>query len=322
MLPNFLKDYLLNEAQKQPLKDLRPAREQLSLNYREQSGQAGFRLNTEIDRHIYRLSRLPAIYAVIERLANEIQSRWPDFEPQSLLDLGAGPGTATLALTQQFSSISKLQLYERDREQVRWGQTLFKASGLSNLQQAQWEIADLTALQHWPKADLTCLSYVLNELAPDAQAKLLTPLLMQETSLLLLIEPGTPRGYKHILAARQQALEAGWQIVGPCPHALICPLSEGDWCHFGARLQRSQIQRYLKDGSESFEDEKYAWLAISKETLPTHSQSRILRRPIYRKGVVDLTLCTPEGKQETQSFARSHALYKAARKADWGSSLG
>ncbi|MGE3723966.1 MAG: small ribosomal subunit Rsm22 family protein [Candidatus Sericytochromatia bacterium] len=321
MLPDFLKDFLLLEAQKQPLKHLKPAHEQLSLNYRDQSGQSGVRLNTQADRQVYRLSRLPAIYAVIEALAKELQAQLPDFAPTSLLDLGAGPGTVSLALAQHFASLEQIFLCERDREQVRWGQQLFGASGNPLLEAARWDIADLLSLQRWPQADLHCLSYVLNELDPSSQTQLLGKMYQQPFQVLLLVEPGTPLGYKHILAARKLALESGLQLLGPCPHAQACPLQAGDWCHFGTRVARTQVQRYLKDGFESYEDEKFAWLAVSKTPLLQSPAARVLRRPVYRKGVVDLTLCQSDGSWKTSSIARSHALYKKARKVDWGGSL-
>lgn len=321
MLPDFITQFLLREAQKQPLKHLKATHEQLSLHYREQSGQSGVRLNTQADRQVYRLSRLPAIYAVLETLAQELQALLPSFAPRSLLDLGAGPGTVSLALAQHFASLEKITLCERDRDQVRWGQSLFAASEQPLLQTARWEIADLLALQKWPQADLHCLSYVLNELDGESQQQLLEQMYRQPFQVLLLVEPGTPLGYQHLLAARELALQKGLQIVGPCPHAQRCPLEAGDWCHFGTRVARTQVQRYLKDGIESYEDEKFAWLALSKLPQTGMPAPRVLRRPAYRKGVVDLTLCQPDGSWKTTGIARSHPLYKKARKVDWGGRL-
>ncbi|PIQ27783.1 hypothetical protein COW36_07685 [bacterium (Candidatus Blackallbacteria) CG17_big_fil_post_rev_8_21_14_2_50_48_46] len=321
MLPDYIAQFIQQEAGSQRLKSLRPVRDQLSQSYSERSGQGGTRLNSQADRQVYRLSRLPAIYAVIESLGREIQKLAPDFNPSSLLDLGAGPGTVALALQSVFSQLQSIELVEQDREQLQWGQALFRASKLPVLAQAHWQVADLNALRVFPSAEMITLSYVLNELPAAAQAALIARLLAQPAWMLLLVEPGTPAGYRHLLAAREQALKEGWHILGPCPHEGVCPLSEDDWCHFAVRVQRSQAQRYLKDGFESYEDEKFSWLALCRAPSEQASGARIIRRPVYRKGVVDLHLCKASGEARLQGIARSHPAYKAARKADWGDAL-
>lgn len=45
----------------------------------------------------YALSRLPGCYAASLRIFRELSVRLPDFQPKTLLDFGAGPGTAAWA---------------------------------------------------------------------------------------------------------------------------------------------------------------------------------------------------------------------------------
>lgn len=45
----------------------------------------------------YALVRLPGCYAAAQRVFRELERRLPDFQPRSLLDFGAGPGTASWA---------------------------------------------------------------------------------------------------------------------------------------------------------------------------------------------------------------------------------
>lgn len=45
----------------------------------------------------YALARLPGCYAASERIFRELAVRFPALQPRSLLDFGAGPGTATWA---------------------------------------------------------------------------------------------------------------------------------------------------------------------------------------------------------------------------------
>lgn len=80
---------------------------------------------------------------------------------------------------------------------------------------------------------------------------------------LVVVEPGTPRGFQQILEARTQALASGAAILAPCPHDATCPMQGSDWCHFAARVERSRTQRQLKGGELGWEDEKFSYVVIT-----------------------------------------------------------
>ena len=61
---------------------------------------------TEAHRAAYLAVRLPATYAAISRVFAEIKLRAPQEEITSLLDLGAGPGTALFAAVATVSAAS------------------------------------------------------------------------------------------------------------------------------------------------------------------------------------------------------------------------
>ena len=119
-LPDWVQHFLMTEAGSLTTRQLRPAQAQLTPNYRTPDSQEGLRLNSRAAREVYRRSRLPAIYAVVCRLGQEIQSRWPEYQPQTLLDLGAGPGTVPLALHRYLPSLHHLIVLEQDYEKARW----------------------------------------------------------------------------------------------------------------------------------------------------------------------------------------------------------
>ncbi len=94
------------------------------------------------------------------------------------------------------------------------------AAGRELLPGASWIVGDVS--QARGPADLVVASYVLGEL-PDP-AGTAEHLWRQSTDTLALIEPGTPAGYRRILAARAAVIGAGGHTVAPCPHDLACPL--------------------------------------------------------------------------------------------------
>ncbi len=87
--------------------------------------------------------------------------------------------------------------------------------------------------------DLVTIAYVLDELSPEAGAQLVAAAWRATAALLVIVEPGTPAGWRRILAARDALIAAGATISAPCPHEAPCPILPPDWCHFAVRLARA-----------------------------------------------------------------------------------
>ena len=137
--------------------------------------------------------------------------------------------------------------------------------------------------------------------------------------LLIVVEPGTMKGFATIRAVRDQLIEAGAFLVAPCPHSNACPMptDETDWCHFSARVDRTQLHRRLKGGLLGYEDEKFSYLVAAKHPV-TAELARVVRHPLRQPGFTQLELCTPEGLQTLSIKKRDKEAWKRARKTDWG----
>src|SRR5436190_1028082 len=59
-------------------------------------GHSGAAIASDADVLAYLLARLPATYAAVLAVLREVRAR-SDFAPQTLTDIGAGPGTASWA---------------------------------------------------------------------------------------------------------------------------------------------------------------------------------------------------------------------------------
>src|SRR5271154_4822978 len=62
-------------------------------------------IRTEADALAYALARMPATYAAVTASLNALGEIRPDFAPISLLDVGAGPGTASWAAAEAWPSL-------------------------------------------------------------------------------------------------------------------------------------------------------------------------------------------------------------------------
>jgi ribosomal protein RSM22 (predicted rRNA methylase) len=207
---------------------------------------------------------------------------------------------------------------ERSHEAIALGQKLATFSPHPALQSAQWLHQSVT--DPFPAADAAVLSYVLNEVEPSLRSALIAGC-WERVSLLVLVEPGTPQGFEIIRKAREQLIALRAHLIAPCPHALACPMQRPDWCHFAARVERTRLHRYLKEGTLGYEDEKFSYLVAAKMAGPSIT-GRLVRPPLKQSGHVRVTVCSNRGQIEEKVITRKDkAAYRNARKAEWGDSL-
>ena len=134
------------------------------------------------------------------------------------------------------------------------------------------------------------------------------------------IEPGTPAGYRRVIAARTQLIAEGGITVAPCPHDGDCPLVGDDWCHFATRLPRNEMHRAVKRVSRGFEDEKLSYVVMSRGPVE-RAPARVIRPPVIRSGHLYLDTCEPEGVARRIVSRRDKDAYRAARRLGWGDAL-
>lgn len=268
----------------------------------------------------YAAYRMPATHAALSRVLEDVAGH--GLAPRSLLDLGGGTGAAAWAAAGAFDSLETITVLDQVDDALALGRELVADAADPVLARASFERAVAGA---WPavEADLVTVSYVLSELDESAQAALVADA-MQRGRAVVVAEPGTPDGYTRVLRVRDAFIAAGWTLLGPCPHAADCPLAQGDWCHFAARVNRSAEHRRLKGGELSYEDEKFSWVAAAAPgTIEAQvSSGRILRHPLKRKGFVEFQVCRPDGTAGREVVSKkSGERYRAARDAEWGDPL-
>ncbi|MDO9057662.1 MAG: small ribosomal subunit Rsm22 family protein, partial [Bradyrhizobium sp.] len=257
-----------------------------------------------------------ATYAAVTASLNALAEIMPDFAPNSLLDVGAGPGTASWAAAEAFSSLTEFTLLDANSALCALALDLGGAStrlrGMTYRRgEARAELAKADA------ADLVVASYMIGEIG-EAERAALADLMWEKTrDTLLVVEPGTPAGYARILAARAQLIRAGAHVAAPCPHDAPCPLEAPDWCHFSQRLPRSQAHRQLKSAELAYEDERFSYVALTRAPAPRRP-ARVLAQPVVSKVEVTAKLCTPEALAITKVPRRAKADYAGARRWRWG----
>lgn len=261
--------------------------------------------------------RLPATFAADRRIFQEIATLMPGWQPRSVLDLGAGPGTAMWAAAEIFSAIETFTLMERDRRTLDAGKRIAAGSGIESLRNAVWLQSDL-AERDGQDADLVVVSYALGELTPQQRESAIRSAWSRTQALLAIVGPGTPHDFQIMLAARTLLLAEGAHILAPCPHELACPMAAAkDWCHFAQRLERTSDHRRLKTGTLGYEDEKFSYV-IATRSQARRVPARIVRHPRKHGGHVQLNLCSDAGLVQITVTKSQGESYRRARQAEWG----
>jgi ribosomal protein RSM22 (predicted rRNA methylase) len=266
------------------------------------------------DALAYALVRMPATYAALTACLNALLEMRADFAPVTLLDVGAGPGTASWAAAETFSSLQDFMLIDINAAL----QTLALELGREHARLAAMTCRhDPNALDEAAPADLVIASYLIGELDETERRTLAERLWAKTSDTLLVVEPGTPAGYARIVELRAQLIAAGAHVAAPCPHDRACPLSKPDWCHFAQRLPRLRAHKQIKDAELPFEDEKFSYVVLTR-ALIAKSFSRVLAPPVVSKVEISAKLCTADGLRIAKVPRRDKATYAKARRWRWG----
>ena len=276
---------------------LKQAAADISLRYRTGRDKS---LKTATEAAAYAATRMPATFGAVGR-ALELTLETLNAPLETLLDVGAGTGAATLA-AQQLLDLKSAVCLERAAVMRELGQKLVKAD---------WRAFDVMADDLPESADLVIASYMLNEVADPISAA--RKLWSASQSVLLIVESALPESVALLQKIRADLTTQGAFVAAPCPHDKPC----AEWCHFACRIERSRLHKQLKGGDAPFEDEKFSFIALTKIPV-SRCSARVLRHPQIGANKVGLTLCTSDGIVEKTIFKADKTLYKAARKAKTG----
>lgn len=264
-----------------------------------------FRLSGAEHTAAYLLTRMPATYAASCKVLDELHG----VPVTSVLDIGAGGGSAALAAHQKFPLLRDITLVERDPKLVEAAREWLPAAHILT--------GDLRRMTTFPPHDLVIAAWSLGELPAPVVARLWEAARVA----LVVIEPGTLRGAASIRKIREELLAAGAHMAAPCPAAMPCPMVEPDWCYFAARVELSSMQRRIQGGDLSYQDERFSYVALVRDPVAL-PRARILRRPRHHPGLIELEVCTARGRgTERATKKRDPDAFRAARHAEWGGAV-
>ena len=148
--------------------------------------------------------------------------------------------------------------------------------------------------------------------------------------VLVIVEPGTPRGSKLVRRVRQLVLDyeernarnaekkmnaapnsvkSNAHVVAPCQHDKKCPMSVANekkstsqmWCHFSQRVERTATHRLMlaRGKGRTYQDERFSYVAIQK--LPRDQAEELAESKALR-------ILEEENNADVDAFFASESL--------------
>jgi ribosomal protein RSM22 (predicted rRNA methylase) len=267
--------------------------------------------------------RVPASYAQISGAMRSVREVLPSWNPKSVLDLGAGPGTGVWAAKTVWESVSEAVCIDQGKNFITVGKQLLNEIDLPVT--VHWEQQDVREGVAPEEAhyDLVIVANVLNELSPAARDKVLGQAFNHTTGVLLILEPGTPSG-SAIAAESARAFKTAANLVAP--YIDNSYVKDDDfWLHFSQRFIRPEFQRrvrqYMRDSTEmasDWEDAKYSYTAISKLPGEVLAWGRCAGPVRLQKGFLEVPVLTKDSLQLIKVMKRNHEQFRYAKNLKGG----
>lgn len=216
----------------------------------------------------------------------------------SFIDLGAGPGTFSIAFRQWLGTAAKTVIQietsavMQEQARVLW-QGLFPGE----------EVKLWSRAQSVEGEKLLCFGHSANEMGAAGALEYIRQLNPEH---LLFIEPGTKTFFPEMLKIRQQLISDGYHVLYPCPDNSLCPMSNGeDWCHQYLHVtQDPEVERLSQMARKDRRHLPIIVHAYSKTFQTTNPRERVVRVFPETKFSFEWELCHSNQLERVQVMKR------------------
>jgi len=288
----------------------------------------------------YLQRKVPHTFGVAARILTELRYRLPTFKPKTFLDFGAGLGSGSWAFYDVYREFDKIVAVEPAVPMRKLGKFLTE-----DLEKIAWfdSLARLINMHDMDGLfDVVYCGYVIEEAKnPEARALIIETLWqrVRPGGVMILVEPGSPKGFRFVHDFRQWILEKPRDeasIIAPCPHHKACPQAKplNVWCNFEQAIAKYPNNVFTKTKAQpTIDHEKFSFMVVRKggeakpvEECETPAEKsfhwpRMVRPAIKRHKHIILDVCNTEGEIERRVIAKSHGEeggYNLAKKVRWG----
>jgi len=280
----------------------------------------------------YLALRATATYAQLHGAMSHIFKLIPNWQPTSILDIGSGPGTAVWAARELWPEINTITCLEKDDNFSKIGKEILK----DNLEKSvviNWKTIDLSLSKPEieTKYDLVTIGSVLNEMTQDQQKNILEFANDHCRCVLLVVEPGTPKGFEVIKhTSLYLRTQTGILLAPYINNGLVT--STLDQIGFGQSITRPQflkrirqMQRKLSSTKDKpllpasdWEEAKYTYVASSVLPAQISPWARLVAKPVMAKAYIELKILTKDKVSTIKVLKSDKVVYKVIKRMKWG----
>jgi len=278
-------------------------------------------------RNAYRAYFLPSNLSKIHKPLQELSLHPRDLFSKAklrILDIGAGPGTASLGVLTFFSQQERKhpQLEFTAVDQVmgnlKIAEELFSSFGTTHniealLKTVRSDVEGIENLVHG-HFDVIILSNVMNELFVrderriEKRVSLLHAILkrsLADDGSCIIIEPALRETSREMLEVRDGLLKQGFHVYSPCLFSGTCPAlaNPKDWCHEDLPWDPPALVKEIDKLTGLRKDSlKFSYLVLRKDRLSlqdvSHENSfRVVSEPLVSKGKQEFYVCGAAGRR-------------------------
>ena len=278
-------------------------------------------LTDERLRNAYRAYFLPSNLSKIHKPLQELSLHPRELFSKAklrILDIGAGPGTASLGALTFFARQERKQpqleftAVDQVAGNLKIAEALFSSYGTTHeleasLKTVRSDIEGLGNLVHG-HFDVVILSNVMNELYAREESRtgkrvsILNTILkrfLADDGSCIIIEPALRETSRGMLEVRDGLLEQGFHVYSPCLFSGKCPAlaNPKDWCHEDIPWAPPALVKEIDKLTGLRKDSlKFSYLVLRKDglsLLDVHGQNifRVVSEPLVSKGKVEFYLC-------------------------------
>lgn len=293
---------------------------------REREGLPAAYLRDAGLRTAYFLYYLPANLSKIHKPLRELSLHTANVfakETLRVLDIGAGPATASLGVLRYFSGQERRHRFEftavdQVRENLKEAEALFTPFREENkvdasLTTIETDIENTERHVHG-RFDVIILSNVLNELFSHEEKKIekrigivnhILKTFLADDGSGIIIEPALRETSRDLLAVRDGIIEQGFHVYSPCLGNGECPalVNSKDWCHEDIPWKPTTLVRELDELAGLRKDSlKFSYLVIRKDffslaDICAKDSFRVVSEPLVSKGKMEFYFCDGKGRK-------------------------